>query len=94
MRRRKAARPANHKARRPRARISSVRSRSRQAIPEDFIFQASAVYAGQRCLGHILSRGKAGVEAFDADDRSLGLYLDQKAAADAVARAAAAGGAE
>jgi hypothetical protein len=33
-------------------------------------------------------RGKSGVEAFDADTRSLGLYPNQKAAADAVYEAA------
>ncbi len=40
------------------------------------------------CLGFICSRGKLGVEAFDCDMRSLGLYPELKAAAAAVARAA------
>jgi hypothetical protein len=39
------------------------------------------VYDGQRCLGHLLSRGKTGVEAFD---QSLGLFPDQHAAANAI----------
>jgi hypothetical protein len=43
-----------------------------------------AVYDGRTCIGHLLMRGKAGVEAFDADDRSLGLYPDLKAAAAAI----------
>jgi hypothetical protein len=43
-----------------------------------------AVYDGQRCIGHLLLRGKLGVEAFDADNRSLGIYPDMKLAADAV----------
>jgi hypothetical protein len=47
---------------------------------------ALAVYSGQVCLGHILPRGKSGVEAFDADDRSLGIFSDQKSAADAVSQ--------
>jgi hypothetical protein len=28
-----------------------------------------AVCAGQTCIGHTLRRGKAGFQAFDADDR-------------------------
>jgi hypothetical protein len=32
------------------------------------------VYDGQQCLGHVLARGKTGFEAFDRDDRSLGLF--------------------
>jgi hypothetical protein len=33
-----------------------------------------AIYDGQQCIGHALSRGKLGVEAFDVQDRSLGIY--------------------
>jgi hypothetical protein len=44
----------------------------------------SYVYDGRTCLGHILARGKAGFEAFDRDDRSLGLFPTAKAAADAL----------
>jgi hypothetical protein len=47
---------------------------------------ALAVYSGQVCLGHILPHGKSGVEAFDVDDRSLGIFPDQKSAADAVSQ--------
>jgi hypothetical protein len=35
----------------------------------------------QHCLGHILARGKLGFEAFDADDKSLGLFSSSKDAA-------------
>jgi hypothetical protein len=48
--------------------------------------QALAVYAGQTCIGHLLSRGKVGIEAYDRDDRSLGIYPDQKAATDAIGK--------
>ena len=50
--------------------------------------QALAVYDGEplRCIGFILPRGKSNVEAFDADDRSLGLFPTQRAAADAVCK--------
>jgi hypothetical protein len=43
-----------------------------------------SVYSGQRCLGHIVVRGKRGFEAFDIDDRSLGTYPTNREAADAV----------
>jgi hypothetical protein len=45
------------------------------------------IYDGARCLGFLYARGRDGVEAYDADQRSLGLYPTSKAAADAVARA-------
>ena len=48
-----------------------------------------ALYSGQTCLGHLLSRGKAGTEAFDRNDRSLGIFPDQKSAADAISAAGA-----
>jgi hypothetical protein len=31
------------------------------------------VYDGRECLGHVLSRGKLGFEAFGPDDKSIGL---------------------
>jgi hypothetical protein len=46
-----------------------------------------AVTDGQQCIGHILHRGKSGVEAFDVDDRSLGLYPTQKEAMAALSTA-------
>jgi hypothetical protein len=42
------------------------------------------VYDGRRCLGFILARGKPGFEAFDADDKSVGLFPSQREAANAV----------
>jgi hypothetical protein len=76
MRRRKAARPAIDKSsRKPRA-ISARQQRDRKASRSYFMFQALAVFDGQQFNGHLLPRGKAGVEAFDADDRSLGSLSD------------------
>ena len=43
-----------------------------------------AVYDGQRCIGHVLERGKGGCEAFDADNRSLGVFPSQREAAAAI----------
>jgi hypothetical protein len=40
-----------------------------------------SLYSGQKCVGFLLRRGKAGVEAFDRDSRSLGVFPDQQAAA-------------
>jgi hypothetical protein len=42
------------------------------------------VYDGQQCLGHVLGRGKSGFEAFDRDDKSLGLFETQRQAANAL----------
>jgi hypothetical protein len=36
------------------------------------------------CIGHLFLRGRSGVEAFDANTVSLGIYPDQKSAADAL----------
>ena len=41
----------------------------------------SYIYDGRQCLGHIIARGKVGFEAFDSDDKSLGLFASQKEAA-------------
>jgi hypothetical protein len=46
------------------------------------------LYADDRCLGHVIRRGRDGVEAFDQQDRSLGLFQDVTAAADAISAAA------
>jgi hypothetical protein len=48
----------------------------------------SYVHEDRRCIGTMLARGKVGIEAFDADDRSLGLFPNQQAAADAIVEAA------
>jgi hypothetical protein len=51
----------------------------------------TAVIAGQRCLGHIVARGPLGYEAFDRDDRSLGVFDKRAAAAGAVEAASIVG---
>jgi hypothetical protein len=43
-----------------------------------------AVYSRQRCIGFLLSRGKLGFEAFGANEKSLGIFPNEKAAADAI----------
>jgi hypothetical protein len=48
----------------------------------------SYIYNGRACLGFVLSRGRAGFEAFTADEQSLGLFKTQAQAADAVTDAA------
>jgi hypothetical protein len=40
-----------------------------------------SVYDGHRCLGHILPRGKSGFEAFDRDDKPVGIFKTQPEAA-------------
>jgi hypothetical protein len=50
---------------------------------------ALSVYDGRRHIGFLLLRGKAGVEAFDADNRPLGLFSDMKTAAAAISAGAA-----
>jgi hypothetical protein len=46
-----------------------------------------SLYSGRECIGHLLLRGKL-VEAYDSDDRSLGVYPNQNAAAAAISLAA------
>jgi hypothetical protein len=46
-----------------------------------------SVYDGQRCIGFLV-RGRSGIEAYDAAERSLGTYPNLKNAADAVSDAA------
>jgi hypothetical protein len=46
----------------------------------------AAIMLGCRCLGHIVSRGVCGVEAYDANDKSIGTFPTQAAAADALGR--------
>jgi hypothetical protein len=43
-----------------------------------------SVYDGRRYIGAIIWRGRQGFAAFDAEDRTLGLFPDQKAAMRAV----------
>jgi hypothetical protein len=46
-----------------------------------------SVYSGRECIGFVLPRGKVGFEAFDTDQRSLGIFPNQKGAADAITEA-------
>jgi hypothetical protein len=43
-----------------------------------------SVMSGSICRGFVLARGKLGHETFTADERSLGLFDNQRAAIDAV----------
>jgi hypothetical protein len=45
-----------------------------------------SAYDGQRCIGFVCSRGKLGFEAFDSEERSLGVYATQREAAAAIMR--------
>jgi hypothetical protein len=36
-----------------------------------------SAYNGQHCVGHLIRRGKFGVEAFFLDDRSIGVFASQ-----------------
>jgi hypothetical protein len=40
-----------------------------------------SVYDGRECIGHLMLRGRSGVEAFDSNGHSLGLFPDQQSAA-------------
>jgi hypothetical protein len=68
--------------------LSHVRIGEPRSKTQSPSFQAStsclAVYSGRTCVGFLLLRGRQGIEGFDADDRSLGLFQDQKSAADAI----------
>jgi hypothetical protein len=46
------------------------------------------VYDGRDCVGHLIRRGAAGVEAYDINDKSVGLFENDDVAAAAVWRAA------
>jgi hypothetical protein len=43
-----------------------------------------SVFDGRECVGHIVSRGKLGVEAYDARDRSVGIFPTMPLAANAL----------
>jgi hypothetical protein len=49
--------------------------------------ELQAVYDGRTRIGFIVNRGRAGFEAFDAGERSLGVFPDLRRAADAVSAA-------
>jgi len=44
----------------------------------------SSVYDGRICRGFVIARGKLGFEAFDCDQRSLGVYSTQSEAVNAI----------
>jgi hypothetical protein len=50
-----------------------------------------SVIAGARCVGFLIGRGREGVEAYDSNERSLGIFLDPIEAARAVEDAAPSG---
>jgi hypothetical protein len=54
----------------------------------------SYVYDGQRCIAFVCSRGKLGFEAFDSEERSLGVYGTQREAAAAIMQGVAMSAAE
>lgn len=90
MRRRKASRPATAETvNRPRGSQAGER-RNRKLDQDDYQFQGFAVYGEEpfRCIGHLISRGRDGYAAYDADDHALGTYPDMKAAADAISAVA------
>ena len=63
------------------------RSRRRKTAPASARPAAPplvSVYDGQQILGHVLARGKAGFEAFDIEDRSVGMFPTQRQAANAL----------
>jgi hypothetical protein len=46
--------------------------------------RVAQVYDGRVCLGFIIGRGRDGFEAFNANDKSVGLFGTVKLAADAL----------
>jgi hypothetical protein len=71
-----------------RARASSKSQPSSQRPTSSPTANLLSVCDGRSCIGHILARGRSGFEAFGADDKSLGIFPDEKAAADALSAAA------
>lgn len=64
----------------------------RQSRKAPDVFQMLSVYAGQECVGFLFPRGRGAIEAFDANDHSLGIFTSQAAAADVICKAAMADG--
>jgi hypothetical protein len=46
----------------------------------------ASIFHGQVCVGHVLHRGPAGYESFDAADKSLGTYPTRDDAVNALDR--------
>jgi hypothetical protein len=90
VKRRKARSAATLKARdRSRSDQGLAAKISADAIPDPFVMQA--IHFGEQCLGFIYSRGRFGYEGFDRDTKSIGIFPDQKSAAEAVITEAARG---
>jgi hypothetical protein len=70
-----------------RARPRRVGQRGSKTTDTDSRSALQSVYDGQRCIGFLV-RGRSGIEAYDAAERSLGTYPNLKNAADAVSDAA------
>src|SRR6266436_1080816 len=89
--RRKKARAAGDGAS-PKARVETstnpasiaLSGKSQKLAPLRF----ASVSSGRTCVGHIVARGRCGFEAFDVDDRSLGIFRDLPSAANTIERAA------
>jgi hypothetical protein len=52
----------------------SSAKRTRPDSPKPNQSSIFAVCDGRVCLGHVLSRGKLGFEAFDSEDKSIGTF--------------------
>jgi hypothetical protein len=65
-----------------------ISAMTKQARTSAFHSSWLSVHDGQVCIGHVLNRGKSGVEAFNVDDKSLGLFSTQKEAMAALSAAA------
>jgi hypothetical protein len=61
-----------------------MRSTKSPQVPQEPPSGWLGIYDGRNCRGHVLSRGRSGTEAFDANDKSLGVFPDQQAAVNAV----------
>jgi hypothetical protein len=83
-----AAQNANRRAGDAAARkgVSVAKQERTEITRSRFSDQWLSVYDGTKCLGHVLSRGPKGVEAFDRDDNSLGNFPTMQAAADALSK--------
>jgi hypothetical protein len=46
------------------------------------------VVHNQICIGFVIARGPAGVESFDRNERSLGVFTDETAAVSAIFKSA------
>jgi hypothetical protein len=69
-------------------RAQAQRHRRRASVrPQPTERQAwASIMIGHKCVGHIIGRGPLGIKAFDVNDKSLGLFSTQAAAADALGR--------